>query len=195
MNDGVLGVHLLSTSILSAYDDTDIYLFFDHDKPVYQDLIDDLTDDIPTEISEQARAKQLVEITNAAGEPTPCDSAEACADDHSEARGALAGAVFLSGELGKIAKNLLVVLLRNPSEWVCEGTCKMLLRAQRVNVYPDSVELVFREGGVYPISRETAVELASKLSLDNPNAMCDASSHGSKLIQSFQRKTKNRVYD
>jgi len=192
--DGVLGAEVVSTHTISASDDTDLYGIFNWSKPIAGDMIDGLKNDVPDDIHEEARSTQLAEIPNLSGKPVTCDAAADCVSN--DAAATLVLAVQASDLVTKPQKSALVEIVDDPSEWVCEKntevgakTCRILLRAKRVNVYPDSVELVFREAGGLPISRETVVELAA------PEQMCDKPQHREKLIEHFQRKKKDRVYD
>jgi hypothetical protein len=96
--------------------------------------------------------------------------------------------------------------LTDPREWVCAEhrgrpakTCHFLLRAKRVNAYPDGVELVFREGGERELTREFAVETldryASRLQRGRAPAMCDSPAHGAKLRMAFANKVQLGTYD
>lgn len=197
LDGGVLGVELLSTRLISASDDADVWLFFDKEKTIWEDLEQGLKVDVPEAIENEALARQVVEIPDTSGNAVPCDTVEFCASIDSGARAALALGIFASA-LSQIQKNLIRQVIEKPSEWIREDTCKMLIRGKRVNVYPDSIELVFREGGEYPVVRESAVELAadvlSKLR-GTPHAMCDGPAHGKKLRLPFVRRTHSDVYD
>jgi hypothetical protein len=97
-------------------------------------------------------------------------------------------------------------VLGSSSEWVCEArssaapkTCKLLTRAKRVNAYPDGVELVFREGGERPMTREFALEIVARAAvaqgLAESNPMCDAPTHGAKLRMNFVNQVQHATYD
>jgi hypothetical protein len=194
LHDGLLGVDVLGTHTISANDDTDLYFFFNWDKPISSDLIDGLESDIPAAIKDAARLLQTVEIPNLSNEPVACRSADECADPTNAANASLVLGMSQSPLLGASERAALGSLIRQPSEWVCEKTCKMLVRGVRVNTYPDSVEIVFREAGAFPMVRESAVEAVLRATGDASD-MCDPPTPGLKSIRGFQRKAKDRVYD
>lgn len=191
---GVLGVKLLNTHVLGQYDDGD-WWFWGFDKPIAGDLADALGDEIPAAIVGEGLARQIVEIPGLDEKPVACTSAAACANPKtSSASGALLIAIEAANLISEDEEDDLKEVVKDPAEWICDKTCKMQLRGQRVNVYPDSVELVFREAGGFPITRESALEMALR-KLGDEAKMCDSPTRGQKLNRRFQRRTRDRIYD
>ena len=100
----------------------------------------------------------------------------------------------------------LKAVLTNSSEWVCGSrngasakTCNLLTRAKRVNAYPNGIELVFREGGERPMTREFALEIVARAAvaqgLATSNPMCDAPTHGAAIRMNFVNKVQYATYD
>ncbi len=193
LSDGILSLSPLRIDLLEDDNDTDIYVLFDYDQPLGDELVDALGGSVPDEVHSKAADVQTVEIPDTDEQPWACESAADCTNPLEGPGAALSLAIAFSG-LPPDTRAALKALIQQPDEWLCEETCKMRVRAKRVNVYPGAVELVFRDAGAYPITRETAIELALRLT-GNTSAMCDAPNHGQRLSAGFVHESKTRTYD
>jgi len=185
----------------------------------------ELRETLPGEVKKGAAEEQVREIPTimrvgrnfVEGVPVPCNTEVDCANAPGlvgrtpGSEGSLELAILgLPQVVPELAGNeaSFRAIINDPSEWRCEATksdvnktCRMLVRGKRVNVYPDSVEIVFREAGDWPITRETLIEglllLADKYGGTNLRAqrMCDAPEHGKESLRAFVRKAQDTVYD
>lgn len=92
---------------------------------------------------------------------------------------------------------MLTRLKPGPQGQMKARSSQVQVRAKRLNVYPDAVELVFREGGESPLDRERVMELVARagaLLTGGSSAMCDAPTPGKMLSMEFQRQERERAY-
>lgn len=215
--DGVLGVEPLRTKVTDNYGDTAVLIGINGPSSHADGKLGKgLTQDVPVELSNSARDQQLYEVKDLSrgGAATACVSESDCVDGVS---GALS---FLKNQLNNASKTVsnfsalisadeavrLKAVLTNSSEWVCASrngasakTCNLLTRAKRVNAYPNGIELVFREGGERPMTREFALEIVARAAvaqgLATSNPMCDAPTHGAAIRMNFVNKVQYATYD
>ena len=74
--------------------------------------------------------------------------------------------------LTQLERDALIRLVNDDRNWECADdpdepeqskAWRFLLRAKRINVYPDRVELVFRDHGERPMTPAFAIEVAQEL--------------------------------
>lgn len=209
LKDGILGVATLQVTTLHQYNTLDL-LFIPNlgwDKPVAGQLEDALEHAIPSKLAEKIAEKQSTSIPDGDGNPYPCLEPRDCVGAGGSASERIKGALKLARDLRWISSDdytRLSTLMAQPSEWRCEpeeggsrGVCQVQVRAKRLNVYPDAVELVFREGGESPLDRERVMELVARagaLLTGGSSAMCDAPTPGKMLSMEFQRQERERAY-
>jgi hypothetical protein len=213
VKDGVLGVEPLRHKVTDSYGDTAVWFGINGpSERAHTDLIGGLLTDVPEGIRDEARAEQLVEVVDAGNdEATSCESEDDCTVAGTRALSFVRTQLNIAKEAtppllsGAELQNLKSLFERR-SEWVCtqranraSKTCNVLLRAKRVNAYPDGVELVFREGGERPMTREFALETiarnAVRTKVLETNPMCDAPVHGEKLRMNFVNQVQHATYD
>ena len=210
VKDGVLGLETMHTKVTDEYGDTALLVGI-NGPPQHKDgkLIEALETDLPRKVAELAKEKLLYEVATVGGVVTECQTAADCVDGSSQALGFLKQNLNRAQEWSLVSETEAIALksvVSQPSEWVCanhsgrtEKTCHMLPRAKRVNAYPNGVELVFREGGERPMTREFAIEAIARYAvaarLKDSNPMCDAPSHGAKLQMDFVNKARHATYD
>ena len=212
VKDGVLGVEPLRHKVTDSYGDTAVWFGINGpSERAHTDLIGGLLTDVPEGIRDEARAEQLVEVVSESEQATSCESEIDCTDRTSYARSFVRRRLSLASAdtpalLSDAERQNLQSLFEQRSEWVCtqranraSKTCNVLLRAKRVNAYPDGVELVFREGGERPMTREFALEIIARHAVRakqlSENPMCDAPVHGEKLRMNFVNQVQHATYD
>lgn len=212
VKDGVLGVEALRSKVTDEYGDTAVFIGINGPSS-HQDgaLTRALMTELPQKLSASAYAEQLVEVVSESEQATSCESEIDCTDRTSYARSFVRRRLSLASAdtpalLSDAERQNLQSLFEQRSEWVCTKrakrdtkTCNVLLRAKRVNAYPDGVELVFREGGERPMTREFALEIiarhAVRTKVLETNPMCDAPVHGEKLRMNFVNQVQHATYD
>jgi hypothetical protein len=168
--------------------------------------------ELPQKLSASAYAEQLFEVVDPlTNEATSCESEDDCTVAGTRAISFVRRQLNIASRetpplLSEAELQSLKSLFERRSEWVCTRrakrdtkTCNVLLRARRVNAYPDGVELVFREGGERPMTREFALETiarhAVRMKVLETNPMCDAPVHGEKLRMNFVNQVQHATYD
>lgn len=197
--EGVVSVRRVGGRTHRDFDSGSVYFLFGLDRPLGEKLEKALVEDVPAGLAERARALQIREIPKLNGKgPYECSAPSDCA----ERGGALTtlDVGVLASPIENAEADPIREELKRHDQWICDRacdgclkTCKMLVRAKRVNVYPDSVELVFREAGGYPAVRESAIELTLGLA-GSRNELCDLPTRG-KIARGFTSVSQERSYD
>lgn len=191
----------LTDGILSIGDFTDRYHYMSSGTfhPLVIDKLDaSLKTDAITEFHKAAAVAQQAPIPSIFRQPVPCDPAEDAYAQCGLSVDALRAGLGMAADQGLITdnerKDLLAGAVLKKSNWSCaadrlpyydahacigylnggpQPVCRLQLRAKRVNVYPDAVELVWWNGDERPTdSAAFAVEKALEATGADTSQLC-----------------------